>query len=151
MTSLYQKFGGLGERMRSIRQHLGESQTTFAVRFNLKRYDIANYERSRSDLPSRVMGYLDELGFNISWLVTGVGKMHKVDELLMRFKSLSEEFDRLSTEYHQAREELLRVLAVAETGRFPFNEGKRNVDQNDRVNAEDQKVATGPVDSTNAE
>ncbi|MCH7520908.1 MAG: hypothetical protein IIB42_04280 [Candidatus Marinimicrobia bacterium] len=97
------------------------------------------------------MGYLHELGFNISWLVTGVGKMHKVDELLMRFKSLSEEFDRLSTEYHQAREELLRVLAVAETGRFPFNEGKRDVDQNDRVNTEDQKAATGPADSTDAE
>lgn len=151
MTSLDQKFGGLGERLRGIRQHLGETQTTFAARFNLKRYDIANYERGRSDLPSRVMGHLDEWGFNITWLVTGVGKMHKVDELLMRFKSLSEEFDRLATEYHQAREELLRVLAVAETGRYPFNEDKRIIDQNDRVTAEDQKVGTGPVDSTSAD
>ena len=149
--SPYQKFGGLGERMRSIRQHLGETQATFAVRFNLKRYDIANYERGRSDLPSRVMGYLDALGFNITWLVTGVGKMHKVDELLMRFKSLAEEFDRLSIEYQQAREELLQVLAVAETGRFPFNEGKGNIEQHDPVIAEDQKVATGPVDATNAD
>ncbi len=151
MTSLGQKFGGLGERLRGVRQHLGETQTTFAARFDLKRYDIANYERGRSDLPSRVMGYLDALGFNITWLVTGVGNMHKVDDLLMRFKSLSEEFDRLSTEYHQAREELLRVLAVAETGRFPFNEDERISDQNDRVISEDQKVATGPVDAPNAD
>ncbi len=110
----------MGTRLRTIRKYFGETQITFAGRFGLQRHDIANYERGRTDLPSRVMGGLDRLGFNISWLVTGEGDMHKVEELLIRFKQLSEEFDRLSSQYRSAREELLRVLAVAEPGRYRF-------------------------------
>lgn len=122
MSNYSAKHGAMGTRLRTIRKYFGETQITFAGRFGLRRHDIANYERGRTDLPSNVMGGLDRLGFNISWLVTGEGDMHKVEELLSRFKQLSEEFDRLSSQYRSAREELLRVLAVAEPGRYRFGE-----------------------------
>ncbi|MEE9464290.1 MAG: helix-turn-helix transcriptional regulator, partial [Candidatus Neomarinimicrobiota bacterium] len=117
-----------GERLRIIRKYFGETQVVFADRFGLQRHDIANYERGRTDLPSSMMGGLDRLGFNISWLVTGDGDMHKVEELLNRFKQLSEEFDRLSTQYRTAREELLRVLAVAEPNRSRFTQQENDPD-----------------------
>ena len=122
MSNYGAKHGAMGTRLRTIRKFFGETQITFAGRFGLQRHDIANYERGRTDLPSNVMGGLDRLGFNISWLVTGEGDMHKVEELLSRFKQLSEEFDRLSSQYRSAREELLRVLAVAEPGRYRIGE-----------------------------
>ena len=65
----------LGKRLRSIRSYLNETQTNFGSRFGLKRHDIANYELGRADLPSRLMSGLDELGVNLSWLLTGKGSM----------------------------------------------------------------------------
>ena len=65
----------LGRRLRRIRTHLGETQTVFAARFGLQRHDIANYERGHADLPSRLVGRLSRLGFNVTWLLTGHGEM----------------------------------------------------------------------------
>ena len=67
----------MGNRLRQIRTYLTETQVAFAARFGLKRHDIANYERGRADLPSSVMGGLDKLGFNITWLLTGEGQMFR--------------------------------------------------------------------------
>ena len=75
MGPSYNKHAPMGARLRQVREYLRETQTTFAHRFNLKRHDIANYERGRADLPSRVMGGLDKLDINMSWLLTGEGAM----------------------------------------------------------------------------
>ena len=77
MTDGANRHAGMGSRLRQIRNYLTETQVTFASRFGLKRHDIANYERGRADLPSRVMGGLDKLGFNIAWLLTGEGQMFR--------------------------------------------------------------------------
>jgi len=71
------KYVGMSSRLRKIRTYLDETQTTFAARFGLKRHDIANYERGRADLPSHLVGGLDKLGFNITWLLTGEGRMFR--------------------------------------------------------------------------
>lgn len=77
MASGNNKHASMGSRLRKIRTYLEETQTTFAARFGLKRYDIANYERGRADLPSPLVGGLDKLGFNITWLLTGEGRMFR--------------------------------------------------------------------------
>ena len=88
------------------------------------------------------------MGFNVSWLVTGDGDMHKAEELLNRFKQLSEEFDRLSTQYRMAREELLRVLAVAEPGRAGFTGQEDKPDQgNNPQTIEQTRVDSIPESS----
>ena len=66
---------GLGNRLRAIRQYLGESQTVFANRFGLNRGNIDSYERSRADLPTRLIGWLIELDVNVEWLILGRGNM----------------------------------------------------------------------------
>ena len=104
----------MGKRLRNIREEIGETQTAFGERFHLKRHDIANYERGRADLPSKLISDLNMLGYNVSWLVTGNGHIHKMDELLHQFESLSKEFGKLTHRYKEAQEELMRVLAVAE-------------------------------------
>lgn len=104
----------MGKRLRKIREEIGETQAVFAARFNLKRHDIANYERGRTDLPSRLISDLNMLGYNVSWLVTGDGHIHKMDELLLQFESLSKEFGKLTHRYKVVQEELMRVMAVAE-------------------------------------
>ncbi|MQY63312.1 MAG: helix-turn-helix domain-containing protein [Calditrichaeota bacterium] len=45
-----------------MREQLGETQIVFAKRFGLSRDDIANYERGRCDIPTRVLAELDRLG-----------------------------------------------------------------------------------------
>ncbi len=77
MVTVNNKHASMGSRLRYVRTYLGETQTTFADRFGLKRYDIANYERGRADLPSSVVGVLDKMGFNITWLLTGEGRMFR--------------------------------------------------------------------------
>ena len=81
MSARSTKHTGLGRRLRKIRQYLIETQTTFAARFGLQRHDIANYERGLADLPSRVMGGLDQLGISITWLFTGQGTMLRAESL----------------------------------------------------------------------
>jgi phage repressor protein C with HTH and peptisase S24 domain len=71
------KHAALGRRLRDVRTQLGETQAAFAARFSLQRHDIANYERGRADLPSHLMGGLDQLGFDITWLLTGEGAMFR--------------------------------------------------------------------------
>ena len=65
----------VGARLRQIRDHLNESQTVFAKRFDLSRDDVANYERGLCDTPVKVLTELDRLGFNLSWVVNGEGEM----------------------------------------------------------------------------
>ena len=107
----------MGARLREIREYLGDTQTTFAARFGRNRHDVANYERGRTDLPSSVIGVLDKMGFNISWLVTGEGYLHKVDDLMSRFKALSNEFEKLSVVYRVEYDDLLRALDKVERKR----------------------------------
>jgi len=70
----------IGVRLRQIREHLGETQTVFAKRFGLSRHDIANYERGRCDIPTRVLAKLDQMGFNVSWVLNGGGYMFVKDK-----------------------------------------------------------------------
>ena len=70
---------GLGNRLRAIRQYLGESQTVFANRFCLNRGNIDSYERSRADIPTRLIGWLIELNVNVEWLILGRGNMFNPD------------------------------------------------------------------------
>ena len=65
----------IGARLRQIREHLVETQTVFAQRFGLSRDDVANYERGRCDIPTRVLAQLDRMGINLSWLLNGLGEM----------------------------------------------------------------------------
>ncbi len=65
----------IGSRLRQIREHLGETQTVFAQRFGLSRHDIANYELGRCDIPTRVLAKLDQMGFNVSWVLNGKGEI----------------------------------------------------------------------------
>ncbi len=68
----------IGARLRQIREHLVETQTVFAQRFGLSRDDVANYERGRCDIPTRVLAELDRMGFNLSWLLNGRGEMFAI-------------------------------------------------------------------------
>ena len=72
----------VGSRLRQIREHLDESQTVFAERFDLSRDDVANYERGLCDTPVKVLSELDRLGFNLSWVVNGEGEMLMPGETL---------------------------------------------------------------------
>ncbi len=40
------------------------------------KHDIANYERGRCDIPTRVLAGLDRMGFNLSWVLNGRGEMY---------------------------------------------------------------------------
>lgn len=65
----------IGPRLRQIREYLGETQAVFAQRFGLSRDDVANYERGRCDIPTRVLAELDRMGFNLSWVLNRRGEM----------------------------------------------------------------------------
>ena len=96
----------MGQRLRFIRQQLGETQTNFGARFQLKRDDIANYERGLAEPPARLLGGLDRLGYSIRWLVSGNGYAREVDILRQRCKDLSSELEELKRSFNEARIEL---------------------------------------------
>ena len=64
----------IGFRLRQIREHLGETQVVFAERFGMSRHDITNYELGRCDIPTRMLAELDQMGFNMSWVLNGRGE-----------------------------------------------------------------------------
>ena len=96
----------MGRRLRFIRQQLGETQTNFGARFQLKRDDIANYERGLAEPPASLMGGLDRLGYSIRWLVSGNGYAREVDILRQRCKDLSRELIELKRSFNEVRIEL---------------------------------------------
>ncbi len=63
----------IGNRLRAVRERLGESQTVFAARFGLNRGNIDSYERGRADLPTKLVGQLIEMGVSAEWLINGRG------------------------------------------------------------------------------
>ncbi|MCH7852428.1 MAG: helix-turn-helix transcriptional regulator [Candidatus Marinimicrobia bacterium] len=66
----------MGNRLKQIREHLGESQAAFGERFGCSRDDIANYERGRCDLPDKLLAELDRVGYRLRWLLNGQGDLY---------------------------------------------------------------------------
>ncbi len=93
----------IGQRLRFIRQQLGDTQTNFGARFQLKRDDIANYERGLAEPPASLMGGLDLLGYSVSWLVTGTGNAREVAILRQRCEDLLRELEELKQATREAR------------------------------------------------
>ncbi len=48
---------------------VGETRETFAMRFELRRHDIASHEWGLCDIPTRVLAELDRTRFSMSWLL----------------------------------------------------------------------------------
>ncbi len=106
---------GLGNRLRAVRKYLGESQVAFAGRFGLNRGNIDSYERSRADLPTRLIGWLIELDVNAEWLILGRGEMFINDKRQGEAdKNFGNDDPDIRLEFWKARCQLLRVsLALA--------------------------------------
>jgi transcriptional regulator with XRE-family HTH domain len=98
---------GMGQRLRIIRQQLGDTQTNFGARFRLKRDDIANYERGLAEPPASLLGGLEQLGYSINWLVSGDGHEREVDILRQLCKDLAIEVEKLKRSINEARTELI--------------------------------------------
>jgi len=64
-----------GSRLRQIRERLGETQAVFTEGFGLSKHDVANYERRRCDIPTRIPANLDKMGLNLGWLLNNRGEM----------------------------------------------------------------------------
>ncbi|MFC1481700.1 helix-turn-helix domain-containing protein [Candidatus Neomarinimicrobiota bacterium] len=96
----------MGQRLRSIRQQLGDTQTIFGARFQLNRDDIANYERGLAEPPANLMAGLELLGYSISWLVSGNGQKREVDLLRQRCEDLAREVEELKRSIRDAKIEL---------------------------------------------
>lgn len=121
---------GLGNRLRAIRQYLGESQTVFAKRFGLNRGNIDSYERSRADLPTRLIGWLIELNVNVEWLILGRGNMFNPD----RRRGADDKYfsnDELDVrlEFWKAKCRLLRLSLALARQRILENLGPEEVER----------------------
>ena len=68
-----------GERVRKIRKEMGLSQSKFGHQLDLATMIISRIESNETGLKAPILAKLDEMGVNISWLLTGKGNMFKKD------------------------------------------------------------------------
>jgi len=68
-----------GERVRKIRKEIGISQSKFGQQLGLATMIISRIESNETGLKAPILAKLDEIGVNISWLLTGKGNMFKKD------------------------------------------------------------------------
>ncbi|MCH7521668.1 MAG: helix-turn-helix transcriptional regulator [Candidatus Marinimicrobia bacterium] len=121
---------GLGNRLRAIRQYLGESQTVFANRFGLNRGNIDSYEGSRADLPTRLIGWLIELNVNVEWLILGRGNMFNPDRRRCADdKYISNDELDVRLEFWKAKCRLLRLSLALARQRIFENLGPEEVER----------------------
>lgn len=65
----------VGERLRRVRKHLGETQKSMSRRFGLGESTWQTYELQDQLPKGEILASLVELGFDGSWLLTGQGRM----------------------------------------------------------------------------
>lgn len=119
---------GLGNRLRAIRKYLGESQVVFANRFGLNRGNIDSYERSRADLPTRLIGWLIELDVNVEWLILGRGNMFIHDKRRDKDdKNFGNDDQDIRLEFWKAKCQLLRLSLALAKQRVAENLGPEEV------------------------
>ena len=85
-----------GERVRKIRKEMGLSQSKFGHQLDLATMIISRIESNETGLKAPILAKLDEMGVNISWLLTGKGSVFKKDPSK---KSPSTEDSNMSTSY----------------------------------------------------
>ena len=68
-----------GERVRKIRKEMGLSQFKFGQQLGLATMVVSRIESNETGLKAPILAKLDELGVNISWLLTGKGNIFKKD------------------------------------------------------------------------
>lgn len=68
----------INDRLRLIRENIGESQSKFCKRFSLPQQTYANYELNKRSIPDDLkMKLFSELDVDLNWLVTGHGTMFR--------------------------------------------------------------------------
>ena len=73
LTRFYCMKEKIGKRFKEIRTSLKKSQKEFAEMFGITQQNMSLYETGKLDLPNLIMVKLNEMGFDINWLLTGNG------------------------------------------------------------------------------
>lgn len=68
-----------GERVRKIRKGMSMSQSKFGQQLGLATMIVSRIESNETGLKAPILAKIDEMGVNISWLLTGKGTMFKKD------------------------------------------------------------------------
>ncbi len=63
------------ERLKQIRNHAGYSQKSFANQLGIGYRTYCRYENDGKDIKLTVLSKLADMGYNITWLVSGEGEM----------------------------------------------------------------------------
>ena len=66
-----------GERVRQIRKEMGVSQSKFGQQLGLATMVVSRIESNETGLKAPILAKLDDIGVNISWLLSGKGNMLK--------------------------------------------------------------------------
>jgi phage repressor protein C with HTH and peptisase S24 domain len=69
----------VGSRLKLIRKDLDLSQKKFSEKFSVHYRTIDNYEKDLREIPQSFMSKLFQMGYSISWLLTGDGSMRSSD------------------------------------------------------------------------
>lgn len=71
----------IGQRLKSIRTELGLSQDKFAGRLSVHLRSYASYEQDQRPLPQDIILTLYDLGYDITWLLTGKGDRNTQNQI----------------------------------------------------------------------
>jgi phage repressor protein C with HTH and peptisase S24 domain len=65
------------DRLKAVRNQLGDTQETFAERFEYTQPVYQRYEAGKRRIPQELMeGLKNQIGINLNWLMTGEGEMY---------------------------------------------------------------------------
>lgn len=72
----------VGSRLKTIRRDLNINQKLFADKLSVHYKSIANYEKDEREIPQSMILKLFQMGYSVSWLLTGKGSMKSSDYTL---------------------------------------------------------------------
>ena len=104
-------------RLKTVRSEMGISQQKMADMLQIPFGTYRRYESGDTDIPAGVLLKINQLGYNVDWLLTGEGKMRKREnthlasesKIIYNHPSRDHRIQKLEDKYKQLRNALKKI------------------------------------------
>lgn len=138
-------YGDIGKRLVRVRKDLGLSQTQFAERLGVHWQTISRMETGQRKVDAEVLVNLYEMGYDATWLLTGIGDMllkegNEVEEQRLLAEYWQTNYNLLDTAVKIAYQRLVDIVGEEQAEKV-FKEVRAQSKENQIIHDPSRKVA----------